>query len=126
VGKAYIVGVGAGVGFLVDVDLDDHGPEHGGCAKEETKGDALDGGEAVASAAEELEGKGMSVGCRSVVMRKNATYGVQDKVADWDEDDQSEGVEVVEDVVGDAVESHDGCLAGEVVVELVVADPVKL
>jgi len=64
-GKAYIVSVCAGIGFLVDVDLNHHGPEHGGCAEEETEGDALDGGEAVASAAEELEGRrSMSVGGR--------------------------------------------------------------
>jgi len=59
-------------------------------------------------------------------VRKNGTYGVQDQVADWDKDDQSEGVEVVEDIVRNTVQSHDGCLAGEVVVELVVANPVEL
>ena len=52
--STYVVGVCAGVGLLVDVDLDDHGPEHGGCAEEETEGDALDGCEAVTLAAEPL------------------------------------------------------------------------
>jgi len=60
--RAYIVGVCAGVGLLVDVDLDDHGPEHGGGAEEETEGNAFDGREAVASASEPLGLVDMSVG----------------------------------------------------------------
>ena len=45
---------------------------------------------------------------------------VEYPVHDGDEDDQGEGVEVVDDIVGDAAEVHGCCLGGEVVEHLVV------
>lgn len=71
------------------------GPDHGGGTGEETEGDLLEGAEVDAAAAEE---------------------GVEEQVAEGDEDDQGEGVEIGEDVVGDAVECHRRGLRGQVVV----------
>lgn len=84
--------------------LDDSGPDHGGAAGEETGGDPLDGGEA-----DSLLAQG----------------GVDEEIADGDEDDQREGIQVGENVVGNAVQRHGGGLRGQVVVDLVVGDPVE-
>lgn len=91
-------------GVSLHVGLDDGGPDHGRRAGVEAPGDLLDRGEADAALAEE---------------------GVDEAIADGDEDDEGEGVQVGEDVVGEAVEFHDGGLGGQVVVELVVRDPVE-
>lgn len=104
-----ILAVGAGrvvtaLGVLVDVGLHDAGPDHGSAAEPETGCDLLDGGEADASLA-----KGR----------------VEEKIADGDEDDQGKGIEIGQHIVGDAMEGHDGGLRGEVVVDLVVSDPVE-
>lgn len=81
---------------MVDVVLDDGGPYHGGAADEEAGGDFADGCEADAGFA---EGR------------------VDEEVVEGDEYEEGEGVEVGEDVVGDAVALHDGCLGDEVVVD---------
>lgn len=82
--------------------LDDGGADHGEGGEHEAKGHALDGSEADVGFA---EGR------------------VQEVVHDGDEDDEGDGVEVGDDVVGDAVALHGGGLRGEVVVHLVVGEP---
>ena len=72
-------------GFLVDIDLDRAGPDHGEEAEEETRCDTLDGREADTLLPEP---------------------GVEKKIAEWDENDQSEGIEIVDDIVRDAVQLH--------------------
>jgi len=91
-------------GICSHVGLDDGGPDHSRRAGVEAPRDFLDRGEVDAASAEE---------------------GVDDAIADGDKDDEGEGIQVGEDVVGDAVELHDGGLGGQVVVELVVGDPVE-
>lgn len=83
-------------GALVDVVLDDGGPDHGRGTGEEAGGNLLDGGEFDAGLA---EGR------------------VDEEIVDGDEDKEGEGVEVGEDVVGDAVALHDGGLGDEVAVD---------
>lgn len=51
--------------------------------------------------------------------------GVEELVADWDEDDQSQGIEVVDDIVGKSVKFHGRSLLSEVVGELSVREPVE-
>ena len=80
-----VVGVLAAVAELVDVVLGDGGGDHGGACAEEPGRDALDRREFEAHSAEAR---------------------VDEAVHDGDEDDQGEGVEVVDDVVGDAAETH--------------------
>lgn len=82
--------------------MDNGSPNHGGATDEETRGHLLDRSEADADLAES---------------------GVDDTVVKGDEDEQGEGVEVGENVVGDTVTLHDGGLGDEVVVDLVVAEP---
>ena len=83
--------------------LDDGSVGHGEGGEEETHGDAGDGFEFDADAAEAW---------------------VDEAVADGDEDDDGEGIDVLHDVVGDAVQFHDPGLRDEVVKHLVVDDPV--
>ena len=56
----------------------------------------------------------------SAVVNKHGRSG---KAAYRDQDDQCEGVEVIDDVVGYTVSHHGGSLGGHVVVQLVVCDP---
>ena len=51
--------------------------------------------------------------------------GPEEEVANRDQDDEREGVEVREDVVGEPIELHDGGLRDQVVVQLVVGEPVE-
>ena len=81
----------AAVGLPVDILLEDGGPDHGCCAGEKPERDFLDGGEVDAHFPQAR---------------------VDEAVDDRDQDDQSEGVEVGEDVVGDVVERHSGRLRG--------------
>lgn len=89
---------------LVDVVLDNSCRDHSERGKHETECNALDGGEADAGLAER---------------------GVEEVVNDGDEDNQGDGVEVGDDVVGDTVTGHGGSLGGKVVVHLVVRQPVQ-
>lgn len=89
-------------GGVVDVVLDDCCGDHGKGGEHEAEGHALDGCELDVLLAEE---------------------GVEEVVDDGYEDDEGDGVEVGDDVVGDAVEGHGGGLGDEVVVHLVVGDP---
>lgn len=84
---------------LVDVVLDDGGADHGERGEDEAEGNALDGRE-------------LDVGF--------AERRVEEVVDDGDEDDEGDGVQVGDEVVGDAVALHGGGLRGEVVVHLVV------
>lgn len=97
-----VVGFLAAGADLVDVVLRDGGADHAAPSEEETGRDALEWGELDAHAAEAR---------------------VDEFVHDRDEDDEGEGVEVVDDVVGDAAETHGGCLGSEVVDHLVVGEP---
>jgi len=97
-------GVAAAFGFLVDVGLDDGRPDHGHGAGVEAPGDLIDGCEVPAHLSEP---------------------GPDEEVADGNENDEGEGVKVREDIVGEAVQGHDRRLGGQVVVELVVGEPVQ-
>lgn len=83
----------------VDVELRNCGSNHRTRSDQEAGCYALEGRELDADPAEE---------------------GVEYPVHDGDEDDQGKGVEVVDDVVGDAAEVHCCCLGGEVVEHLIV------
>lgn len=98
------VGVFAALALFVDVELDDGGPDHTHGGDVVAGGDTLDGGE---------------------VKTHLAEGGVDDGIHDGDHNDEGEGVEVGEDVVGDTADFHGGGLGDEVVVDLVVAEPVK-
>ena len=53
-----------------------------------------------------------------------AEGGVDEQVHDGDKDDQSDGIDVLQEIVGDAVQLHFRGLRDEIVEHLVVADPV--
>lgn len=91
--------------FLVDVVLRHAGGDHGAARDEEPGGDALQRREVDPDPAEER---------------------VHDLVHDRDEDDEGERVQVVDDVVGDAVEAHGCRLRGQVVEHLVVREPYRV
>ncbi|CAG9978285.1 unnamed protein product [Clonostachys byssicola] len=94
--------VPAAVGVhLVDVVLHDGGGDHGEGGDDETSGHTLDGGGGDADPAE---------------------AGVEEVVEDGDHDDDGDGVEVLDDVVGDAVELHGAGLDGQVTGHLVVGE----
>lgn len=101
VARVHVLAAGA---ELVDVVLDDGGAYHGQGGEHEAEGHALDGGEADAGLAESR---------------------VQESIDDGDEDDEGDGVEVGDDVVGDAVERHGVGLRRQVAVHLVVGEPVE-
>ena len=84
---------------LVDVVLHDCGGNHGHGSNEEAGRHALDGSESETDLAE---------------------GGVQDVVDDWDHDDDGNGVEVLDDIVGDTVTGHGGGLNRKVTGHLVV------
>lgn len=96
---AFVVGAGD-----VDFVLDDCCPGHGEGAEEKAEGDADDGLELPAHATE---------------------TGVDDLIENRDEDDQDDGINVVDDVVGDSVEEHGSGLGGQVGSDLVVDHPVE-
>lgn len=96
------VGVFAAGAELVDIVLGDGGDDHAGAGDDETSSDTLQWGEVESHAAE---------------------TGVDEAVEDGDEDDQGEGVEVVNDIVGHTIEFHGCGLGGEVVQHLVVGQP---
>ena len=86
----------------VDVVLDDGGTDHGEGGEQETECDTLDGCELDAGLAER---------------------GVQEVVDNGDEDDERDGVQVGDDVVGDTVTLHSGGLGCQVAGHLVVRQP---
>lgn len=96
------VGVFAAGSELVDVVLGHSGDDHAGACDCETSSDTLQ---------------------RCEVETHAAEAGVDEPVENGDEDDQGEGVEVVDNVVGDTVESHGRGLGCEVVQHLVVGQP---
>lgn len=88
---------------LVDEVLEDGGVDHCEGGDPETCDDAVDGWEADACSAE---------------------GGHEDAFHEGEEDDDGDGVEVLHQVVGDAVRGELGSLRDEVVAELAVDDPV--
>ena len=102
--RVALAGVVPAVGLPVDILLQDRGPDHGRRSGEKAQSDFLDGREVDAHFSQ---------------------AGVDQAVEDGDQDYEREGVEVGKDIVGDAVERHGGCLRGQVVVELVVGQPVE-
>lgn len=88
---------------LVDVMLHDGGPDHREGPEEESPGDLLQRREVDPDAAH----------CR-----------VQEEVTDRDEYDERKGVEVGQDIVREAMRRHRRCLGRQVVVDLVVREPV--
>lgn len=105
-----VVLVNAAVGLvstwrlLVDVDLDDHGPHHGGGTDPEPDKDLLDRGEVIAALA-----KGW----------------IEEGVANRNHDDKGEWVEVVQHIGWETVKLHGGGLGGQVTNGLVVGQPPK-
>jgi hypothetical protein len=88
-GSFALVHVLAAGAEFIDVVLDDAGSDHGCGAEVEANGNFLEGGKVVAGPADGW---------------------VEDVVYEWDDDDDCEGVELGDDVVGDAIESHGCCL----------------
>lgn len=88
----------------VDVELKYSGPDHSSCTTDEAGADLLDGGESNSSLAESW---------------------VDAEIEDGNEDDESERIKVVDNVVWNAVKRHGSCLRSQVVVKLVVGEPVK-
>lgn len=88
----------------VDVVLDDGSRDHGERCEDETEGDALNGSEA------------------DVCLAKSR---VEEVVNNGNEDDEGNRVEVGNDIVGNTITGHSGGLRREIVVHLVVAQPVK-
>lgn len=101
---AELVDVVAAGAHLVDVGLDDARGNHGEGRERETGGDLLDGAEVDAHLAEK---------------------GVHAKVHDGDDDDDEDGVELGDDVVGGGAQVHGVGLRDEVVGHLVVRQPVE-
>lgn len=97
-------GLVAALGVLVDVGLDHARPNHGHAAHEKTGRDLLDGREFDSHLAEAR---------------------VDDHVANRNQNDEREGVQVRNNVVGDAVQGHGRGLRRQVVVQLVVREPVQ-
>jgi len=60
---------------------------------------------------------------RGEVDSQTAETRVDEEIADRDEDDQSEGIQVGQDIIGKAVGLHGGSLGSQVVVKLVVGEP---
>lgn len=81
---------------LVDEGLGDTGEDHGDRSAHESGKDLLDRGKVDTGAA---EGR------------------VDKEIEDRDEDDQCEGVQVVEDIVGETVSVEEGSLRSQVVVD---------
>lgn len=86
------------------VCLNNCGPDHSGGAGEETSCDPLDWREFDACFAES---------------------GIYENVANGDQDDEGKRVQVGEDIVWHAMQSHGGGLGREIVVDLVVGQPVQ-
>lgn len=84
--------------------LHDGGPDHREGSEEESPGDLLERREVDADAAH----------CR-----------VQEEVTDRDEDNKREGVKVGQDIVRKTMGCHRRCLGRQVVVDLVVREPVN-
>ena len=79
-------------------------PDHGCGGKPEADGDLLD--------------------CRETKPSFSETW-IQELIADGNEDDQSNGVKIIDHVVWDTVERHSTGLVGEVVCQLAIGEPVE-
>ena len=88
----------------VDVVLDNSSPNHGEGSGDEAEGNLFD---------------------RSKVDTSFSQSGIDYDVADWNEDDECKGIELSHNLRRDTLMPHCVCLRGQVVVYLVVADPVK-
>ena len=97
-------GVLAAGALLVDVVLENGGPDHGATGNNVTGTDALQGSE---------------------VDFHLPQARVDELVHDGNEDDEREGVKVGQHIVGDTTQLHGSSLRDQVVVELVIAEPVK-
>lgn len=97
--RVLAVGVLATGALLVDVVLHDSGGNHGETRDQETDCHTLDRGEGNAHLAE---------------------TGVDKVIDDGNHDDNGDGVQVLDDIVGDTVEDHGGGLGGQVTGHLVV------
>lgn len=89
--------------FLVNLVLDNSGPDHSQSTSQESGSDPLQRAEVDTHAPES---------------------GVDEGVKDGDQDDQGERIEIAQNIVGEAVSVHSSSLGGQVVVELVVSEPV--
>lgn len=83
--------------------LDDSGPDHGSGTGHEPKRHPLDWSKVDTHATE---------------------TGVDNAIANWDEDDEGKRIEVGEDIVGQTMRGHGSGLGRQVVVQLVVGEPV--
>jgi hypothetical protein len=88
--------------FGVNLGLDNCGPNHGGTSNEETSTHTLQRRESNLGLTQEW---------------------IDDDIEDGNHDDNTEGVKVVDQIVGDAVEFHGGGLGDEIAVDLVVCEP---
>ena len=87
---------------FVDVVLHHAGGDHGRGRGDETPGDLLQRGEADADA---LEAR------------------IDENVANGDEDDKSDGIDVVDEIIGSSMEFHGCGLGDEIIGHLVVGEP---
>jgi hypothetical protein len=90
------------IGGLVDVVLEDGGPDHGEGTDDETSSDLLDGSETDTTLAE---------------------HRVHQRIHDGDNDDDGDGVQVGENVVGDTTQLHGSAHLCQVGVNLAVGQP---
>jgi hypothetical protein len=88
-------------GGPIDIVLNDRGRDHGKRGDAETPCDPLDWRE---------------------VDSRLAESGIDEEVHDWNEDDQCQGIQVVDQVVWHAVQLHGGGLRCEVVRHLIVGN----
>jgi len=87
---------------LVDVVLYDSSPNHCNRTSKETGGDPLDRGEVDAYLAKAW---------------------IDEQIADRNEDNQGERVEIVDDIIWDTIGHHRGSLRRQVVDDLVICEP---
>jgi hypothetical protein len=99
-----VVCLRAAGGGLVDVVLNKSRPDHSGSCQPKSCSNLLDGGELPSHFSE---------------------TGVEELIAKWDEEDECEGVEVIDDVVRHAIQGHGAGLIGEIVGQLAVSKPVE-
>lgn len=105
---------------LVHVVLENSSPQHGESTEEETSSDLLDGGEVDLVLAEE----GVDVQIKDWPLVSECTKSRFRFRLTRNEDNESDGVHVLQKIVGGSVKSHGSAHGSQVVVHLAVGKPV--
>jgi hypothetical protein len=85
------------------VVLKNAGPNHSSSATHETSENFLDRGEA-----------------NALLTQKR----IHHKITKWNQDDESKWIQVCQDIVRHSFQGHGGSLGGQVVIDLIVRDPI--